>query len=234
MKILLFLLLQGVTAQTTPEQIKIKKYIHQTLPRTWSKVKKSKYSTQLAKRIVIEAKRRNLNPYVMAAIGKLESRYRYWVSRRGDDSHGVWQTIRVEKYTLLSAQRLGGCKYSHLPTFWRRYATAWARGRDVECEDQEVANHRLRTGWFSKRELKSWDNVISTYVFARELEKHLDNARKFRYRYWVRGCGLSRSTQNKILRYSAYNTGFKKPRWYYMSRLCKYYKEILNGKDSGN
>lgn len=209
------------------EQLRLQKYIQRTLPRTWDTSRKLKYSGQLAGRILIESKRFGLDPYVVTAIGRIESRYWYWVSRKGDDSHGVWQTIRSEKSTRGAAIGLAGCDYSHLGSqFWERYALYFKRKYGDKCAAQDIANARSRSGFFSIKELKNKNNIISTYVFARELRKHLDNARRFRYRYYIRGCKLSRKTQSRILRYSSYNTGHKKPRYYYMYRLCKYYLEI--------
>lgn len=210
-------------------QSQMESYIVKNLPHRRTTANRTQYARQLTDRIMIESKRRNLDPIALLAVAKIESNFLHYVSRKPDDSHGIWQIIRYQKSTVYAAKTLAGCNYDHLKSrYWRLFASVWSkRIGSKQCEDQTIADHRTRSGPFSISELKTKDHVVSTYIAAREIRQHIDNCR---HSHIILGCKLPLKEQNRLAKYGHFNSGSRKLRWYYISRLCKYYREIKNGQ----
>lgn len=158
---------------------------------------------------------------VVTSIAWMESDFRPWAKLARDGSVGVWQLIPGDSPVVAARKRLRGCKVPKRLYPWKRLA--WLRGmRGERCEDQKVADRRKKPGRFLKRELQ--DPVLSTYVFAYEVRAHIDNSIR---RGWkarlIGGCKLPKKKQKELYRYGYFNSGMRKPRTYYVRKLCKRY-----------
>lgn len=188
---------------------------------------RKKYSRQYASRILIEAKRRKLDPIALVAVAWTESNFVPWVkSKTKPVSFGVWQLIPFDSPVVAARKTLRGCKVPKNLPGWLR--SVWARRRSGgTCEDQSVADRRERTGGFLESELR--DYIIGTYVVAFEIRMHIDTVNRMRIKpRLIPGCGLSRQLQRKLYQYGHYNTGPRRPRRYYVYRLCKRYETIVS------
>jgi hypothetical protein len=183
-------------------------------------------ASQYAKRIVIEAKRRKLDPVAMVAIGEIESNFRPWAKLARDGSIGVFQSIPGDSPVVAARKSLRGCKTPKRLYPWKR--RGWLLGmRGKVCEDQVVADQRRKYGRFTKKELQ--DPILATYVFAYELRAHLDAAKKRGKKgRLIQGCKTDKKTQRRLYLHGHYNTGPKKPRGYYVRKLCKRYVILRN------
>jgi hypothetical protein len=202
-------------------------YIEKRLPYKWSSYRKMRYSRQLAYRIIVESKRRNLDPIALTAMAQIESNYQYWVTRKGDGSHGVWQTMRYDTAPRKAWKLLLGCKPGpKVPAYMHKWR------RNVPCEAQKVANYRRRLGNWNIPEIKDSSNVISTYIAAYEISLHVKSCKKKNHRKHLVGgyyCKRLSMRQREMLgRYAHYNSGPRKPRRIYLYSLCKLYHKIMH------
>lgn len=181
---------------------------------------------------MVEAKRRKLDSVAMVALAWIESDFRPWAKLARDGSIGVFQSIPGDSPVVAARKRLRGCKVPMRLYRWKR--RGWLLGmRGQMCEDQAVANRRRKYGRFTKRELQ--DPILATYVAAYEIRAHLNNAKKRRRKgRLIWGCKADKKTQRRLYLWGYYNTGNKKPRAYYVRKLCKRYvilrKEIRRMK----
>lgn len=208
-------------------------FVVKNLPNKWDISKKKDDANRLVNRIIIESNRYNLDPIIVLSIARIESNFHHWVSRKNDDSHGIYQTIRLEKSTIDAAKEIAGCNYSHLKMPYRRsWARYWARklGKVAQCTRQDIAASRAKSGPFSVSELKDPNHVISTWVAVREIAIHIKKCEKREHKHSIYGCKLSLEKQREIARYGHYNAGPFKLRHYYLYRLCQYYTEIVGIK----
>ena len=199
------------------------------LPSKWSVTRKRRYSTQLVSRIIIEARRRRLDPVIMTAIAWTESIYRHWVRRPGDGSYGVWQIIPWDTAPSISEKELAGCKPGpNMSYFWREWWRRRLQGQP--CASQDIANYRRKYGMWSGRELMAKDNVISTYLAAHEIDMHRTACRARKHRPHLinsKHCRrLPLSVRTAIGRYSHFNSGPRKPKWHYIATVCNRYDRI--------
>ena len=82
------------------------------------------YARAYAKRILIESKRRNLDPVAMTAVAWIESDFRESAKRTegsGVTSWGVWQIIPSDFSSRLIRKILAGCKPPPKLKRWRLY-----------------------------------------------------------------------------------------------------------------
>lgn len=149
-----------------------------------------------------EGKRRGLDPIALLAVAWVESGYQSWRTLKGDGSHGIYQIIGGHPGPREARALLSGCTKPGEP-----------------CEAPEVAKRRRKTGPWSKRELR--DVVISTYLAAYEIQRHI--AVCHRRRHKPHRHPHCRGIQ-WLTRWGHFNAGYNNPRWYYLSRLCKRYR----------
>lgn len=188
------------------------------------------YARRYAKRILLESKRRNLDPVAMTAVAWIESDFKESAKRtegNGVASYGVWQIIPSGFSYSLIRKTLGGCKPPPKLKQWRVY---WwkrrMRAKGAKCESQAVANRRIKSGKLNPKELR--DHILATYIAHYEMSIHIKMSYKLRDRpRRIRGCKLPRKIQYVLYRMARFNSGMQKPRRYYLWRLCKRYG-ILN------
>jgi hypothetical protein len=137
--------------------------------------------SQLAERIVIEAKRFKLDPLVMTTIAWIESSFnrktrgKYGGPDNWQNEAGVWQLIQSDAPVRSAARAIIGCK----PTGYalRFYGAGWrSRYGKSACSYPDIAKRRRRTGYFKRPELI--DLHISTWIAAYEIRQHIDSCRK--------------------------------------------------------
>ncbi len=224
----LLIALQG-QAIPTPSEDALTAQIQRIGPKWRRKRFRKTFAGWYAKRILIEAKRRNLDPLAMTAIAWTESHFRPWAkgvpgTRRAAEI-GVWQIIPYSGPVARARRTLRGCKPP--PRLSRRYRRIWLRRMNGNsCGDQAVANRRRKVGRFSVVELR--DHLIGTYVAAHEMRQQIDGSIRRRIRpRRIRGCRLPRSTQLRLYRYGHYNSGPRRPMRYYVYRICRRYRILL-------
>jgi hypothetical protein len=188
------------------------------------------FSRMYAKRILVESKRRRLDPIALTTVAWIESNFKPWArgipGTRRQAEVGVWQLIPSDSALVMARRRLAGCQIpKRLPKWAHRYWRIRMSRIPNFCEDQEVADRRVKFGRFSISELR--DHILGTYLVAFEIRTHIDNAikrgRKVRL---IPGCKLPRKKQHELYRYSFYNSGSRRPRAYYLRRLCVRYQII--------
>lgn len=228
--ILLVAALQGQPIDSDVSESALSGFIASRAPKNYSENFRARFALQYAGRILVEAKRRNLNPIILTAIAWTESDFRPWVKGQGTDRRagevGVWQLIPGDFSIVEGEKTLAGCPAPSglSPTAaaqWRRRAAA----PDAKCEAPEVAAERKRPGWFYAYELVN--PVVGTYLAAFEIRSHIDSsiARGVKPRK-IPGCKLDLEKQKEIYRYGHFNSGSALPKTVYLQRLCRRYAAV--------
>ncbi len=171
-------------------------------------------------RAFAEARRRGLDPVGLLAVAGVESGYQSWRTHGKDGSHGIYQIIGSHPGPREARALLLGCR----PTVKQlaAYGRLWRlRGQGEPCEAPEVAERRVRFGPWTRGELR--DVTVSTYLAAYEVARHV--AVCHRRRHKVHRHPHCRGIQ-WLTRWGHYNSGWHKPRWYYVSRLRKQYRAL--------
>ena len=172
------------------------------LPRTWAG--RATYARELVTAAYREGRRRGLDPMALLAVAHVESGWQPWRTRAQDSSHGPYQVIGGHPGPVECRGLLAGC-----------------RGSGEPCEAPEVAaRRRVRSGPWTRAELQ--DPVISTYLAAYEIQRHLAQAYRMgrTYRRYPRTC------PRWLVPWGHYNSGWGPPRWYYLERLCRAYRRL--------
>lgn len=231
-----------LTGQVKTETEALTIVIEKRCPRFKSKggvsgaVRKRKYAKVYAERILVEAKRRSLDPLAMVSIAVIESNFQYWVtSKDGNGSVGVWQLTPKFLVKPIARKRLWGCKPGpKISRHWLRWWKWKVKTKNVlKCEDQSVWDRRVKFGLWSTRELR--DPYIGTFVFGVELSNQLafckKNHRCNKYHRNVRylggyGCKLPMKIRKRLSRYAHFNSGPFRVTRFYPWKLCKVYTKV--------
>ena len=172
------------------------------LPRAWNG--RATYARELVTAAYREGRRRGLDPMALLAVAHVESGWQPWRTRAQDASHGPYQVIGAHPGPVECRGLLAGC-----------------RGSGDPCEAPDVAaGRRVRSGPWTRAELQ--DPVISTYLAAYEIQRHLATCHRLRHgaHRAPRGC------PRWLVRWGHYNSGWGAPRWYYLERLCRAYRRL--------
>jgi len=222
----LLIALQGQTVSNhVPSEAALAASIQRIAPKFRRVSFRGEFARWYASRILIEAKRRKLDPIALVAVAWTESNFLPWAkgipgTRRAAEV-GVWQLIPLDSPVIAARKSLRGCKPPKMLPRWLR--SRWLRGmKRGTCQDQSIADRRRKIGRFSIPELR--DYILGTYVAAYEIRAHINNANKRGIKpRLIPGCKLPRETQLKLYQYGHYNTGSKRPLTYYVKRLCRRY-----------
>jgi hypothetical protein len=185
--------------------------IEADLPRTWAG--RGQYARELVTAAYHEGRRRGLDPMALLAVSYVESGWQPWATRAQDASHGPYQLIAGHPGPVEARGLLAGC------------------GGQGTCEAPEIVYRRARvargrtmarTGAAPWTRAELQDPVISTYLAAYEIQRHLAVAyrRRLKYTRIPRGC------PKWLVPWGHYNSGWHLPRWYYLERLCKAHKRL--------
>lgn len=182
---------------------------------------RTKRALELAKRILIEAKRHRLSPIALAAVGSVESDFRPSVKGPGFRPRGYAGRM-YEFGTFQLIPRSSPVRYA------RR---ALARGAAPE-----IAKVRKKRGAFSHAELE--DYTIGTWVAAQEIRMHIDGCKLrhpkghgWRHAYyikrWAKRHKVSVAEVKDLDRWAHFNSGpTKKTLLRYTRKLTERYAKL--------
>ena len=162
-----------------------------------------RYARQLVDAARREARRRGLDWLALLAIARVETGWQWWRRRPQDGAHGPWQLSAHHSGPMDAVVMLAGC------------GRTWGL-----CEATEVAARRTSTGRWSPRELR--DPYIAAYITAIEVQRHV----VWCYRRHPRGHRAPRGCPRWLARWGHYQSGIGRPSWYYVSRLCRAWREL--------
>ena len=151
-----------------PIKASLARSIAKRLPKVWTPNRRLRLAAELAAAILLEARRRGLDPLALAPIAWIESDFQPRASRASDGSHGVWQSIRRHSGPREALALLAGCRVGQ--TNARQGPSERVSGGEP-CEAPGIAARRRRPGPWTLAELR--DPAISTYIGAYEIRRHV-------------------------------------------------------------
>lgn len=179
--------------------------------RAWPR-QRAGIAKRLAPHIAREAKRRDMDPLMLIAIGSGESSFRPWVKGPVGEL-GLWQL-----------------------TF--RDSPVDAAARTLKKEAPDLARRRRYRPrghwWFSRWELKQLE--LATYIVAREVLGHIRHCLRYdrpghggrfarwRLAWWAKRWRITVRLAQYFVRVAHYNVGPRKPLWHYLRLLVKRYR----------